>query len=369
MKRLIELDILRGVLLLMMVVNHSPSPLRRLTDQPLGFFSTAEGFVFVSAFLAGMLFQARSDRLGFEAARSAAVSRALRIYRMHLFTVLFAFCLGGFFLAQLPGMHNILDPFLKSPRTATYASLALIFQPPLMDILPMYILFSLLTPLAFWAAQRWGWKNVFLGSVSLWLLSQFRVRDLLMSTAKDFHFVNLGPFDLLSWQLLWIGGLIFGRSLHEKKPVHRLTVWWEVFLLILGIGFLVGRWITIYIDVDPSREFWFLEKWHLGPLRVLNFFVVAWFVSKLLPVVNRWAATLRPLSLVGQNLLPVFASQICLSLIILGLLDTGEGAALLSTGLVLCQLATVFMIAWFFDWRTRSRINSRTARSPLPAAF
>jgi hypothetical protein len=55
MKRFIEFDVLRGVLLLMMSVDHSPSSLRRFTDQPLGFFSTAECFVFVSAFLAGML--------------------------------------------------------------------------------------------------------------------------------------------------------------------------------------------------------------------------------------------------------------------------------------------------------------------------
>jgi len=64
MKRLVELDVLRGFLLLMMVVNHAPSPLRRVTDQPLGFFSTAEGFVFVSAFLAGLLFQKRGGDEG-----------------------------------------------------------------------------------------------------------------------------------------------------------------------------------------------------------------------------------------------------------------------------------------------------------------
>jgi len=38
MKRMIELDVLRGFLLLMMVANHSPSPLRQITDQPIGFF-------------------------------------------------------------------------------------------------------------------------------------------------------------------------------------------------------------------------------------------------------------------------------------------------------------------------------------------
>jgi hypothetical protein len=71
MKRLTELDVLRGILLLMMVVNHSSSSLRRFTDQPVGFFTTAEAFVFVSAFLAGILFRKRIEKNGFNAARSS----------------------------------------------------------------------------------------------------------------------------------------------------------------------------------------------------------------------------------------------------------------------------------------------------------
>jgi hypothetical protein len=71
MKRFIEFDVLRGVLLLMMVVNHSSSSLRLFTDEPLGFFTTAECFVFVSAFLAGMLLRKRAEKLGFAADRSS----------------------------------------------------------------------------------------------------------------------------------------------------------------------------------------------------------------------------------------------------------------------------------------------------------
>src|ERR1700674_1363905 len=97
MKRFIGLDVVRGILLLMMVVNHSPSSLRRFTDQPLGFFTTAECFVFVSAFLAGMLFRKRAEKLGFAAARSSSIHRAARIYRAHLVTLCFAFTLGSFF--------------------------------------------------------------------------------------------------------------------------------------------------------------------------------------------------------------------------------------------------------------------------------
>src|SRR5208337_3598943 len=89
MKRFIEFDVLRGVLLLMMSVDHSPSSLRRFTDQSLGFFTTAECFVFISAFLAGMLFRKRAEKLGFAAARSSTIRRAWRIYGAHLVTLTF----------------------------------------------------------------------------------------------------------------------------------------------------------------------------------------------------------------------------------------------------------------------------------------
>src|SRR6266404_2750869 len=142
MKRLIIFDILRGIFLLMMIVDHSPSQLRLFTDQPIGFFTTAEGFVFVSAFLAGMLFRRRTEKSGFAAARSAAIRRAGRIYLAHLLTVGFAFAIGSLFLAELPGVSHLLDHYLRNPGAAIAGSVVLVFRPPLTDILPMYISFS-----------------------------------------------------------------------------------------------------------------------------------------------------------------------------------------------------------------------------------
>src|ERR1700757_4776730 len=189
MKRLIEFDVLRGILLLMMVVNHSPSSLRRLTDQPLGFFTTAECFVFVSAFLAGMRFRKRAEKVGFAAARSSSIHRAGRIYRAHLVTLFFAFVLGSFFLSEFPGIRNLLDQYLMNPWAAIGGSLALLFRPPLMDILPIYILFSFLTPAVFRAAKRWGWKPVLLVSLSAWFIAQTHVRDMLVTASKDLPFI------------------------------------------------------------------------------------------------------------------------------------------------------------------------------------
>jgi hypothetical protein len=96
----------------------------------------------------------------------------------------------------------LLDSYLMHPWAAIGGSLALLFRPPLMDILPMYVLFSFLTPVAFGAAQRWGWKTVLF--VSLSVIAQTAARDMLVNASKDLSFVQLGPFDLFAWQCLWV---------------------------------------------------------------------------------------------------------------------------------------------------------------------
>jgi hypothetical protein len=122
--------------------------------------------------------------------------------------------LGGF-----PGVGNLLDQYLKNPATAIVGSAVLLFQPPLMDILPIYIWFSFVTPLAFLAAQRWGWKAVIYTSLAVWLISQTRVRDLLVTVSEGIPYIELGPFDILAWQLLWISGLFFGQRFQGGAAV------------------------------------------------------------------------------------------------------------------------------------------------------
>jgi hypothetical protein len=355
MKRYLELDVVRGFLLVLMVVNHSPSPLRRFTEQPFGFFSTAEAFVFISALLAGLLFERRSEEQGFSAARAATLRRALRIYQAHIITTLSIFFLSIAFLTEVPGIRQMLQPFFDNPRSALLGSLALLFQPPLLDILPMYVLFSLLTPLAFWVAKRWGWGWVFGLSMSIWLFSQFRVWDQINSAGSGLRFLHLGPFDLFAWQLLWIGGLLFGRSLTLQRPLFQPTRPVEILLLLMASGFLVWRYLAITSAADPST-LWFLDKWHLGPLRVLNFFVTAWSIAKLMPMLRRQAVHLTAFSMVGRNMLPVFSAQIGLSVLLLAYMSVRhhqiEQAA---TVLVLLQVASIFAFGWLCDRWLRPR--------------
>jgi hypothetical protein len=365
MKRFIEFDVLRGILLLMMSVDHSPSSLRRFTDQPLGFFSTAECFVFVSAFLAGMLFRKRAEKLGFAAARSSSIHRAGRIYRAHLVTLSFAFVLGSFFLSELPGIRNMLDRYLMDPWAAIGGSLALLFRPPLMDILPMYVLFSLLTPAAFGAAQRWGWKAVLSVSLTAWIIAQTHVRDMLVTSSKNLPFVQLGPFDLLAWQLLWVGGLFIGQRFLENKSPLPMPYLLRPLSVLSAIAFLFWRWISITSGPDPVTQTWLFDKWHLGPLRLINFAIAASVTATFLKYLNRWEAPLRPFLLIGRHMLPVFCSQICLSVLLIGRTESGLTIEPITSALVICQLLTAPLFAWFLELRSVAKQPAR----PIPPAL
>jgi hypothetical protein len=355
MRRLTELDVLRGILLLMMIVNHSPSSLRRFTDQPIGFFTTAEAFVFVSAFLAGLLFRKRIDKNGFDAARSSTISRAGRIYCAHLLTLAFAFLVGSFLLSYLPGLRTLFEQYLKNPPAAIGASILLVFQPPLLDILPMYILFSFLTPLVFWAAAKWGWKTVIFGSLFIWLIAQLRVRDLLVTATKDFSYINPGPFDVLAWQFLWVSGLFCGQRLCEKERALPLPKPLPPILIFLALAFFAWRLSTSLAIPLPTNQAWLLDKWHLGPLRLLNFLATGWALSKVLGHLQRWETVLHPFSLIGRNMLPVFSSQIGLSMLLIGIIPSPGSVEPFSSILVICQLITAFLLALFFEWTKRKK--------------
>src|ERR1700674_2156325 len=120
-------------------------------------------------------------------------------------------------------------------------SLALLFRPPLMDILPMYVLFSFLTPAVFGAAQRWGWKTVLFVSFSVWVIAQTDVRGILVNASNDLPFVQLGPFDLLAWQFLWVGGLFIGQRSIERKSLLPMPQVFRPLLLLLTMAFLFSR--------------------------------------------------------------------------------------------------------------------------------
>ena len=152
-----ELDALRGLFLVWMTLTHLPTRFSDLVNQPFGFVSSAEGFVFLSALLVARLYihQAVQDEAGL---RIKLWRRALKIYGYHLLMLTLAFTVaaGLAVTTHRTAIYNLLNFYIAHPLVAVVGSLLLLYCPPLLDILPMYVIFL--------AERRWFYRPPFAGA-------------------------------------------------------------------------------------------------------------------------------------------------------------------------------------------------------------
>src|SRR5690348_582587 len=179
MTRRIELDVFRGVLLVMMTLTHLPTRVSVYASQPLGFVSAAEGFVFLSAFVASSVFSRILRDQGTRQVRQRAWSRVTRLYCLHLGLLFFAFTIGATWALRMgrPALSNLLTFYLVEPGWSALGSLLLLYQPPLLDILPMYIVFVAITPAVLELAKSRGWSVPLALSFALWVCAQLGARQ------------------------------------------------------------------------------------------------------------------------------------------------------------------------------------------------
>ena len=213
---MVELDILRGFLLLWMTLTHLPTKASLISNQTFGFVSGAEGFIFLAGFMIGQLEYRRELKGGEMATIRDLARRTGRIYVYHCGLLLLAFTVlaWGAVNFNRPAIQNLLSFYLQDRAHATVAALLLQYRPSLLDILPMYIVFMIATPVARRVAHRFGWDPVIYTSVGIWMAAQFGLRHFLYQHFALFGLRvpenSIGAFDLYGWQLLWIVALAIG---------------------------------------------------------------------------------------------------------------------------------------------------------------
>jgi len=311
-----ELDALRGLFLVWMTLTHMPTHFSDLVDSPFGYFSSAEGFVFISALLVGRLY-IRDTHQNAPGVRVRLWKRSLKVYGYHLMLLAFAFTVAAAYAVHMhkAAISDLLDFYLAHPLVAILGSVLLLYCPPLLDILPMYVTFLFFTPLLLSAAVRFGWKKILLASAGVWLLAQFGLRDLVHNwivyiTRLQIPLQETGAFNLFAWQAVWVVGLWLGAwSATRTAPLMKIPGW------------LAGACCAICIFFIGVRDSWFgphltqqalgilLDKWQIGPLRVVNigaFAVVFYWLRKyLLRMVS-----IEPFLTLGKASLQVFCTQI-----------------------------------------------------------
>jgi hypothetical protein len=316
MRRLKELDALRGFMLVWITITHLPTKLSTYVNQPFGFVSAAEGFIFLSALFTGSIYFRTAEQNSYGAMRRKLSMRTLQLYLYHLLLLSFVFLVAVPIAASgtRPGLHNLLDFYFDAgARRAVVDAVLLIYRPPLLDILPMYILFLALTPVALSASRRFGWKPILAGGFTLWLLAQFGLRDASWQVMNRYFGLRIplhemGSFDLWAWQFLWLVGMWVGvcwakDQLDLPRLARQLTIP-ALFVVsaLLATRYAVGRGLEL-----GSYELYF-DKWHLGVVRLVDFTAIAVLLirahSYLKPL------SIRPLVLLGQSSLQVFCTHL-----------------------------------------------------------
>lgn len=374
-----DLDAIRGVMLVLMALTHWPTLFSDPFGQPFGYVSAAEGFVMLSAFMAGMVYSARARRDGDDAMQDAFFKRALKIYACQAALLMFAFSFIAVIgiVGQQEAVTNLLSFYIERPFTAFLSGLLLIYNPALLDILPIYILFMLISPLLLLHGLHRGWNGILVVSVALWLLSQFDlglgVYGLIGGWIRlPISYQNMGAFEIFSWQFLWVLGLWMGATLGQRGGAPTVFPRWMVGAAIaIGITGLVWRHAVGQAPFLTDHRFDALfDKWHIGPLRLINFFALLVLVMHFGPWLKARLPRLPVLETLGQASLPVFCAHLVIALTALAFYgpprpDRPWGVDVVIVVGGLAALYAVARISQQLDRRTallRQRVKARTAR-------
>ncbi len=356
-----ELDALRGLFLVWMTLTHMPTRISEWVNQPFGFLSSAEGFVFLSALLVARIYtkQAAEDMAGMQ---SKLWKRALKIYGIHLLMLTLAFTVVAALAVTThrAAIYNLLNFYLAHPATAIAGSALLLYCPPLLDILPMYVLFLAGTPVVLAWATRRGWRLPLSLSFLLWTGAQFGLRDWLH--AGIVHITHLqipvqegGAFNLLAWQGVWMMGLWLGsKSAEGRSPLRHVNAPIASACFAICVFFLAVRHSWLGPHLNEAALAFQLDKWHIGPLRVINLaaftMLFYWLRRFVFPIVQ-----MEPFLTLGKASLEVFCAHVIFVFLALALLynDVTELHGVLAIVVLVFTFGGLFLMASLLVKRRR----------------
>ena len=364
--RLWQIDALRGLMLVLMTLTHVPTRFSSPAGQPFGYVSAAEGFVLLSAFMAGWIYTQRQLKAGVTQMRSAFLKRVLKIYLSQAALLIFLFSAVAVIglVAKQPAITNLVSFYLEHPVQAIAGSLLLVYNPPLLDILPMYILFMLASSLVLVIGARRGWVGLMTASIALWLGTQFGLGRVLYAgvvaaTGFDIPLAETGAFEILAWQMLWMIGLWMGATYAAGRTLRSFPRWLVAVAALVGaIGFVWRHVVGQAAFNDPVLDLLF-DKWALGPLRMLDLFSLLVLAMHFEPWLTRHLPRIRALEVLGAASLPVFCTHIVIALLSLALF--GEASTDRPWTLDLAILAGSFALLYAVA-TVSGRIDRRAAR-------
>ncbi len=314
-----RVDFFRGLALWWIFTDHIPDNwIAQFSLRNVALCDSAEVFVLLAGYGAGLAYGRSMDRNGWIYAASDTLKRAWTLYIAHIFLfVVFAaqVSYSATSLDRVDYLDEIhLDVLGEEPYRAMLEALLLHFQPAYLDILPMYVallvLFAVVMPLL-------RWPHI-LALLSFTLYATARIAELNIPSWTGGGWY----FNPLTWQLLFMLGAIMAYA-PADRPTRQVRVTVDVLSgVVIAFGVVMQFVVWTHPELTArmlppaiSHVLLSVDKGGLHPFRLVSILSYAWAVSRLVPagaawVSSRWAA---PFVLCGQHSLPVFCVGIFLS--------------------------------------------------------
>jgi hypothetical protein len=361
-----RIDVLRGIALLMIFINHIPGTVwEHVTSRNFGFSDAAEGFVLMSGMAAGLAYGPVFLRgtVGLAAALRPW-RRALTIWWVHCLVMacvlaLFALVIDQPTIEAMAGRRNIMRVF-EDPAAMLLPLVLLGHQFAYADILPLYIVLMLAAPGLLFVGARWprlamGGALLLWGAAGVWKIN-----------APTWPTDNSWFFNPLSWQVLFMAGILTGLAIRQGRRFLPARAW----AVHLAVGFLIlsALWVRVpVLAAWGGHGLWLLHEYAAVPdvftsfnksflflPRLLHILALAYALSAL-PWVKRVAAHpgLAPVAMLGRHSLPVFATSTVLAYAAQIIRALAPASILQDTLLIAIGICLLFMVAHLRDRRKR----------------
>lgn len=346
----------------------------KLNHHYFGWVEDAQGFVFLSGLVVGLVYGGKFIKHGFAVMQRGIWARIRTIYSHQIgliiifsaATLIFAFGTG-----YIPG---ILSSYGNEPFAFPALSALLVTGSAHMGILPMYIVFMAITPFALRLLEQSRYLTYGVIVATCWTIAQTRLPDALVAGSEAFladagHDLNLGIFfNVLGWQALFFAGLFIGFLMGSKRlntDFLRTAEMRNVFLICLALFFFFGVYDRIVFDNWINDEFSAaikseVDRGNLSTIYVVTFavdlMIVVWLLGPGMTdrnlVINHASnllnriVTFRPLVFLGQHSLHVFSAHILIVYVIAVIYQNGPPTQSIGMAIIFASLAILYCVAW-----------------------
>lgn len=310
-----RVDLLRGIALLTIYVDHVPGNLLgNLTFRNFGFSDAAELFVVLAGFSSMMAYGGAFEREGAMPGLRRIAARCFRIYLVQMGLLVATLAIIWLWNRRFDIDPAAIQPLLdRGMRSGMTRGLILEALPAYLDILPLYVVLIAIFPLVY-LLMRWNPFVALLLSAGLWLATNYDPAFNLPNTVYEKNWF-LDPF---AWQFLFTIGTGLAILMRQRDgqlplvPALRAAAWaYLLFALVATAPWRIwGLWDYRFFVVPMA------EKTVLAPLRLLNILAFVY-----LALTSEWLRALAsrpvvaPIIACGKHSLEVFAVGTVLSLL------------------------------------------------------